>query len=194
MPDRTDPPILPERKALRQQLLSAREGFVRSEAFGAAEAALRARLVQVLADLVPECLGIYWPFPSEFNAAGPWAGEDGVSPLPLALPFAQREPRRLQYRRWDGTPPTLRDECGIATAGGAPVDPDVLLVPCVGYTDEGLRLGYGGGYFDRYLAAHPDVTAIGVAWSVGRIEPGRFRPEPHDRPLMLVVTEQGIVG
>lgn len=185
---------MPERKNLRRQLLSARERFVQSDAFSEAESALRARLVAVLADLVPECLGIYWPLPSEFNAARPWPGDDGVSHLTLALPFAQREPRSMHYRLWDGAPPTLQDECGIYTAHGAPVGPDVLLVPCVGYTDEGMRLGYGGGYFDRYLAAHPDVTAIGVAWSIGRIEPGQFKPEPHDRPLMLVVTDQGILG
>jgi 5,10-methenyltetrahydrofolate synthetase len=194
MPNQTDPPAVPDRKALRRQLLSARERFVLSEGFSEAEAALQARLVAVLADLVPECLGIYWPYPSEFNAARPWLGAEGVSPLPLALPFARREPRQLHYRLWDGSPPTLQDECGIHTSQGKAVDPDVLLVPCVGYTDGGMRLGYGGGYFDRYLAAHPDVTAIGVAWSAGRIAPGQFQPEPHDQPLMLIVTEKGIVG
>ena len=42
--------------------------------------------------------------------------------------------------------------------------------------------------------AHPGVTAVGVAWSVARIPPGEFVPEPHDLPMMAVVTDLGIVG
>ena len=93
-----------------------------------------------------------------------------------------------------GTEPEARDGCGLPTASGAPVQPDVVLVPCVGFTEDGYRLGYGGGFFDRYLDAHPDTTAVGVAWSVGRMPREAFTPAAHDRPLMLVVTENGVVG
>lgn len=99
----------------------------------------------------------------------------------------------MHYRRWDGQAPRLRDECGIAASDDEEVVPDVVLVPCVGFTAGGYRLGYGGGYFDRWLAAHPHVTAVGVAWSVGRVPDEQFVPEPHDQPLMLIVTEQGVV-
>ncbi len=184
----------PERTALRQHLLAERERFVLSPRAADATRALEDRLAEVLAQLAPECLGVYWPVRSEFNAARPWHVDEGDSAVPLALPFARREPPAMQYRLWDGAEPTERDGCGILTATGAPAVPDVVLVPCVGFTDDGYRLGYGGGFFDRYLAAHPDTTAVGVAWSVGRIEPGAFKPERHDHPLMLVVTESGVVG
>jgi 5,10-methenyltetrahydrofolate synthetase len=72
---------------------------------------------------------------------------------------------------------------------GKPVVPDVVLVPCVGFTPEGYRLGYGGGYFDRYLAAHPGVTVIGVAWEQARVSREELAPQAHDLPLMAVVTE-----
>ena len=72
--------------------------------------------------------------------------------------------------------------------------PDVVLAPCVGYTASGYRLGYGGGYFDRWLAAHPHVTAVGVAWALGEIAEAQLAPAPHDMPLMLVVTERGVVA
>jgi len=74
------------------------------------------------------------------------------------------------------------------------VVPDVVLVPCLGYTASGFRLGYGGGYFDRWLAAHPQVTAVGVAWSACEIDEAELKPQPHDQRLMLVVTEQGVIG
>lgn len=99
----------------------------------------------------------------------------------------------MHYRAWDGSAPALRDGCGIAASEGPPVEPDVVLVPCVGFTRSGYRLGYGGGYFDRWMAAHPHVTAVGVAWSVGEVSEADFAPQPHDQPLTLVVTEHGVV-
>ncbi len=185
---------VPDRQALRQRLLSLRRQFAASPEFIAASAALQTHLTEVLAQLAPDCLGIYWPFRSEFNASSPLQGDLDQIAVPLALPFAQREPREMHFRRWDGQPPTLHDECNILTAGGALVVPDVLLVPCVGFTDSGHRLGYGGGYYDRYLAAHPHVTAIGVGWQLGHLGADEFVPEAHDLPLMLVVTERGVVG
>ena len=116
----------------------------------------------------------------------------GDTTFPLALPFAQRAARQMHYRRWDGQPPRQVDECGIATSDGDPVVPDVVLVPCVGYAAGGWRLGYGGGYFDRWLAGHPGVTTVGIAWSCAALAPGEFVPEAHDRPLDLVVTERGV--
>jgi 5-formyltetrahydrofolate cyclo-ligase len=190
------PPALPltPRQTLRQRLLAERERFVLSDRGEPAAQALHQQLVAVLATLVPQCLGVYWPIRFEFNAAQAWRGDELTGLLPLALPFASKAPPSMHYRAWDGQPPSTQDECGIKTSSGPRAEPDVLLVPCVGYTDAGHRLGYGAGYFDRYLAAHPHVTAIGVAWSVGRIEVAEFAPEAHDQPLMLIVTEQGVVS
>ncbi|MBC7699765.1 5-formyltetrahydrofolate cyclo-ligase, partial [Aquabacterium sp.] len=70
-----------------------------------------------------------------------------------------------------------------------PCQPDVVLVPCVGFTPDGYRLGYGGGYFDRYLAANPDITAIGVSWAIGQLNAQALQPEAHDVPLLCVLTE-----
>ena len=99
----------------------------------------------------------------------------------------------MDYRRWDGAPPRAVDECGIAASDGEQAVPDVVLVPCVGYTESGFRLGYGGGYFDRWLAAHPDVCAVGVAWSAARLDEAVLAPLPHDVRLALIVTERGSV-
>jgi 5,10-methenyltetrahydrofolate synthetase len=99
----------------------------------------------------------------------------------------------MEYRAWNGAAPTIVDECGIPASAGAPVVPDVVLVPCVGFTADGYRLGYGGGYFDRWLAAHPDVTAVGIAWSGSRIDAATLEVQPHDQALTLIVTEHGVV-
>lgn len=182
------------RLLLRQRLRAERELFATSPACVAAQAALARHLAAVLARLEPQCLGLYWAIRSEFNAALALREDAIVGRMPWALPFTRREPREMHFRAWDGTPPRLVDDCRIPASDGAPVLPDVVLVPCVGFTREGFRLGYGGGYFDRFMAAHPQVTAVGVAWSCAEIEREAFAPQPHDQPLMLVVTEQGVVA
>lgn len=186
-------PPLQTRPLLRQRLLARRAQFAGSAGVADASAALAHHLAPVLAALEPELLGVYWAHRGEFNALTALDADPALEKVPIALPFAQRTPVRMHYRRWDRTPPAGVDECGIPAPGGAAVVPDVVLVPCVGYTATGLRLGYGGGYFDRWLAEHPDVTAVGVAWSVGEVDAAAFAAEPHDRPMTLIVTERGVV-
>ena len=181
-----------QRAALRKQLLRRRAEFVASPGFADAERALAGHLRALLHVLEPGCLGAYWAVRGEFNAAQAlltaprWAGS-------LALPASSRAPCEMHFRAWDGAPPTAADDWGIPTAAGRVVVPDVVLVPCVGHTRSGFRLGYGGGYFDRWLAAHPHVTAVGVAWAACEIADADFGAEPHDVPLALVVTERGVL-
>lgn len=181
------------RRALRKRLLEQREQFAASPLAAAAGAALARHLAGVLSALEPELLGVYWPHRSEFNAIDALGADSTLAKLPIALPFARRSPVQMHYRAWDGRAPTVLDECAIPSSGGAPVVPDVVLVPCIGYTSAGFRLGYGGGYFDRWLAQHPGVTALGVAWSFNEIDDAAFDAQPHDRPLTLIVTERGVV-
>ena len=185
-------PARTARRALRERLLAERDRFLATPAAAAAAEALAAALRKVVAELEPECLGLYCAFRSEFNAAAAIGADARLKDLPLALPYARRRPKSMEFRRWDGAGPSLADECGIGSSDGAVVVPDVLLVPCVGFTEAGHRLGYGGGYYDRWLAAHRDATAVGVAWAFSRIDPATYAAEAHDIPLTLVVTERDV--
>jgi 5-formyltetrahydrofolate cyclo-ligase len=167
-----------DRPALRQQLLAARRDWAQSPAFALAQQQVRQSLAELLVQLEPEVLGVYWPLPGEFDITGLWPHQ--------ALPFAYQAERRMDYRLWHGEAPSLKDECGIPSSSGAKAEPDVVLVPCVGFTRAGYRLGYGGGYFDRWLAAHPGVTTVGLAWSGAEVP---LVPEAHDLPLTLILTE-----
>ena len=162
---------------------------------GAPEAAasLARHLASVLMDLEPELLGLYWPHRSEFNAPALVLADATLAKLSMALPFAQRTPVQMHYRAWNGGAPTITDECGIPSTDGPRVVPDVVLVPCVGFSADGYRLGYGGGYFDRWMAQHPDVTTIGIAWSGSEVEAAALDAQPHDQPLTLILTERGVV-
>ena len=183
-----------DRAILRKRLLAEREQLARSALAPQAQREVSARLAQLLHELEPGVLGLYWPVRDEFNPCDAARNVQRACPT-LALPYAQREPHAMHYRAWNGQAPDARDECGVpAPADGGVVVPDVVLVPCVGYTHTLWRLGYGGGYFDRWLALHPHVTAVGVAWSASEIASSDWNAQPHDRQLTVIVTESGIVG
>lgn len=80
----------------------------------------------------------------------------------------------------------------------APRDPrphegpiDVILAPCVAVTVEGLRLGAGGGFYDRFLAAHPDAFVAAPAFEAQVT--ASLPTEPHDRRVDAIVTEQRVI-
>lgn len=186
------------RTALRQALLAQRRAFVTASehaaAFATAQAALSLQLRALLLQIEPECLGLYWAMQGEFDAVAACLSDPTLASLPWALPCAQKAPAQMHYRLWDKRPLSTRDECGIPSPQGTPCVPDVLLVPCLGYTPNAYRLGYGGGYFDRYMALHPGLTTVGVAWAGSEISEDTFAPQAHDQPLTLVVTPQGVVN
>jgi 5-formyltetrahydrofolate cyclo-ligase len=65
---------------------------------------------------------------------------------------------------------------------------DVVIVPMLGFDPKSLhRIGYGGGYYDKFLATQPDAHKIGVCFELGKID--ELPVEPHDIPLNLIVTE-----
>ena len=77
-------------------------------------------------------------------------------------------------------------------ANAPEAEPTVLIVPLVGFTENGARLGMGGGFYDRWLAAHPDTIAIGLAWDIQKVE--ALPLEVHDMSLSAVVTPTRFYG
>lgn len=72
------------------------------------------------------------------------------------------------------------------------VVPDVLFMPLVAFTANGDRLGQGGGFYDKWLAAHPTTIPIGMAWDIQEV--AELPVEPHDMRLTAVVTPTRVLG
>lgn len=116
----------------------------------------------------------------------------------VALPWFGSRTDAMTFREWAS--PWVEESLeagpwhGIAQpdATAEVLTPDVLFVPLVGFDDNGGRLGQGGGHYDRWLAANPDATAIGLAWDCQLVEhlPG----EAHDQLLRAVVTPTRFYG
>lgn len=78
--------------------------------------------------------------------------------------------------------------------GGEPVAVQnaLVLVPGLGFDSRGSRIGYGGGYYDRYFSRHPKHIKVGIAYAVQLV--GELEVEEHDISMDGIVTEEGILG
>ncbi len=135
-------------------------------------------------------LGVYWPFQAEFDPRPliDWLISEGSA---VALPAVVEKKGPLEYRAWrpgeslvDGVwniPIPLKRDIVV---------PQAVLAPLVGFDRDCYRLGYGGGYFDRTLAAlSPRPLAIGVGFEMSRIE--TIHPQDFDIPMDWIATEAG---
>lgn len=171
------------RADLRRQRLA-----ISAEDKAAADRRIVERLREVLDDGATGHLAVYWPLPGEVDL-GAWYAEADASGLRLALPVVEARGQPLSFRPWVAGDELARDALGIpCPAAGATVKPDVILAPCVAFDPAGFRLGNGGGYYDRTLAAIDySPLLVGIAYECLKL--ATIRPEPHDVPLNLVITE-----
>jgi 5-formyltetrahydrofolate cyclo-ligase len=180
------------KRAERSRLRAARQA-VGAEVHAGWSAALTVHLAEHLAKAVPSMLGFYWPHRREYDPlpAIERLIERGAE---LALPVVVARGQPLEYRRWR---PGAAMTTGAYSfdiphpAEGQAVIPDTILVPLLGFDRHGYRLGYGGGYFDRTLAAYPvRPKTVGIGFELGRLE--TIHPQPHDVPMDVIVTEAGL--
>ena len=175
------------RRGLRREMVARRAALSVAE-----HDALSARIVaHALAALpAPVVAAFCWPIKHEPDVRGllaAWA-RAGVR---TALPVVVAEGQPLAFREWTPETPLAPDRYGIPTpTAGEWLTPDLILLPLNGFDAAGYRLGYGGGYFDRTLAAlAPRPLAVGVGFEINRID--SIRPEAHDQRLDWIVTENG---
>lgn len=178
------------RAALRRQKIAAREALP-PLLHARHSAALEAHLAGLLARLAPRVLAFCWPIRGEFDCrplATAMIEAGGRACLPLVVGPATA----MAFREWRPGCAMAIDRHGIHyPAAGAELLPDVLLMPVNAFDGRGFRLGYGGGYFDRTLAAlKPPPLAIGVGFELARV--ASTHPGVHDIALDAVVTEVGL--
>lgn len=117
----------------------------------------------------------------------------------VILPRTSKEQRALHLYRVRGLDELTPGAYGIMEPVGLPhtevkaAEVDLALVPGVAFDRRGYRLGYGGGYFDRFFAGvGEEMITLGVAYAF-QIVPTVF-PEVHDIPMAGVMTEEGWMG
>jgi 5-formyltetrahydrofolate cyclo-ligase len=184
----------PDRAALRSKLVAARLALPdRLERAVALQSVLRTWLVSRR----ETSIGAYWPIKGEFDplpALYRWSegAPEGVV-RHIGLPVADRESGQLRFHVWYPGCPMELDAYDIPK----PKDteefaPALLVVPCLGFGPGGVRLGYGGGFFDRTLASiSPRPVTVGVSYTHGFLP--FLRSGPLDWPLDAMLTEDGVM-
>ena len=183
-----------ERRALREKLIAARQALPdRLELAVQLQSVLRTWLVSRR----ESSIGAYWPIKGEFDplpALFRWSegGPEG-SPRRIGLPVADKATGELRFHVWFPGCPMELDAYDIPK----PKDtdefaPEILVVPCLGFGPGGVRLGYGGGFFDRTLSSlEPRPVTVGVSFTHGFLP--LLRSGPLDLPLDAMLTEDGVM-
>lgn len=177
---------LPDKARLRREMLAARRALP-PDVKDQADARIARRLSQWLADHQVKVLGGYLPMAGEPDLSRLYAELPSLG-IALALPVVLERHRPLVFVRWRAGDALARDASGTLApaARGDYVQPEAVLAPCIGFTEDNLRLGFGGGYFDRTLAQSPRPKAIGIAYQFSKVA---FAAEAHDVPLDGVITD-----
>lgn len=179
------------RSLLRQEKIAARMALPADE-HSLASASIANRLEALFADRPPQLVAFCWPLRKEFDCR-PLIERLLTRGWHAAQPVVVAPAAAMVFRPWTPATPMSQDRHGIPIpAGEESVTPDVVLLPLVAFDALGYRIGYGGGYFDRTLAAlSPRPFTVGVGFELARVE--SVRPEAHDVRLDAIVTEAACV-
>ncbi|SAK77322.1 5-formyltetrahydrofolate cyclo-ligase [Caballeronia glebae] len=190
-----DQPKNQPKSALRATLLATREAQSEQPGQAARNEALALRIQDMLARHEARSVGFYWPVAGEFDARDAlarWLGADATRTA--ALPVVVKPHAPMVFHAWRADAPMKEGRYRIPVpAEEQVVLPELLLIPCVGFDADRYRLGYGGGYYDRTLAAWPNgarPVTIGVAYESGQCK--TLPRETHDMPLDAIITESAI--
>ena len=182
--------------------LDAAKRAARAHALAVRAAIDPARLAAAGAALAGHVLRDCKP-PQGAVVAGVWPLEGEVDLRPLlralhqrghivVLPVTPPRGQPLTFRRWRPGDALLRERFGTLRPTGEVLVPDFLLVPLLAFDRRPYRLGYGGGYYDRTLAALPPGRfALGFGLAAQQVD--AVPSGPNDVALDAIATEHGII-
>lgn len=177
----------PSTKAdLRRELIAARKAMT-ADVKAQADARIAARLSAWLDANQVRVLGAYLPMAGEPDLLSLCAALPGRG-IQVAMPVVLEKNQPLHFVHWQAGDALARDASGTMAPADRTrlVTPDAVLAPCLGFTETRLRLGYGGGYFDRTLAQTPRPLAVGIAYAFTKVV---FAADVFDIALDVILTD-----
>jgi len=112
----------------------------------------------------------------------------------ISLPIIKKN-NQMDFFKWSKDDPLKINKYGILEPVASKIFyPDILLVPLVAYDNDLNRLGYGGGYYDRYIEKiekTKKVIKIGLAFSYQKLK--KVPVNIHDKKLNFIITEKDIL-
>ena len=112
----------------------------------------------------------------------------------ISLPIIRKN-NQMDFFEWTNKDPLKINRFGIAEPiSFKKIYPDIIFVPLVAYDDDLNRLGYGGGFYDRYLekvSKIKKIFKIGLGYSYQEIK--KIPINKYDKKLDLIITEKKII-
>lgn len=176
------------RKAERERLIAARLAIPAEERIARSNR-IAEKLTVAIGRVKDHLIGVYWPIRGEPDLRK-WMTDIVGAGGRIALPVVIKKGWPLEFRRWAPGDPMERGIWNILVPSHGPsVQPGVVIAPLVGFDSARYRLGYGGGFFDRTLAAMPArPLVIGVGYATSKL--GSIYPQPHDIPMDMILTDE----
>ncbi|HQT87992.1 MAG TPA: 5-formyltetrahydrofolate cyclo-ligase [Acidiphilium sp.] len=174
------------KSAFRTACLARRAAMVRPDA-GACLAAVVLEQVRIPVSAV---IAGFWPLADEIDLRPLLHGLHARGHR-LALPETPKRGEALIFRHWHPEATMIVGRFGTTHPDGPPQKPDFFLTPLLAFDRRGNRLGYGAGYYDRALAAHPTAYRLGCAFAAQEVPV--VPTGPHDQPLHAIATESGLI-
>ncbi len=180
---------LTEEKAALRTALFARRKAAHGDA--ARDAAANARLLALIGAAEGRVVSGFRPIRTEIDPTAAMTALQKAGAR-LCVPVIAAKGAPLRFREWSPEAAMERGEFGAEIpAAGDWMEPEILIVPLLGWDREGRRLGYGGGFYDRTLArlrAKGTARAVGFAYAAQEVSAVPAGPE--DERLDAIVTER----
>ncbi|MBP0481242.1 5-formyltetrahydrofolate cyclo-ligase [Sagittula salina] len=182
------------RKAAARKAAARKAAFAaRKAAFEAREPGQAGRLSEVLAGYRGVPLSGYMAIRTEIDPLAAMA--EAAAHGPVGVPVIDGAGQPLSFACWEPDCAMVEGPFGARIPlSGARMEPEILIVPLLAFSRGGGRLGYGGGFYDRTLAAlraKRPTLAIGFAFAAQEMDD--LPLEETDQPLDLIVTEAQII-
>ena len=179
---------LREKEALRKFLISRRSELGPSIDF---QSNILNNIKPLIEEIENEYIGTYISFRDELDTKklNQYLLERGLN---LALPAIDFQTEEINFFMYHKNTELIENKFSILEPKNKDkvIFPKIILIPLLGYSKSGFRLGYGGGYYDKYLSKNGigDVKKIGIAFSFQEVE--EIPVEDHDERLDWILTEK----
>lgn len=195
IPDRPDGPPPELSREVSQWRVAERKRLIDQRlAMSADERTARTRTIaegldRLVGSPQGRIVSLYWPFRGEPDLRQ-WSEKVIAAGGRIALPVVIAKAQPLEFRLWAPGEPLERGVWNILVpSGGRVVEPDIVVSPVVGFDSANYRLGYGGGFYDRTLAAMSKrPLKLGVGYAGARL--ATIHPHSLDIPMDAIVTDE----
>lgn len=178
-----------DKKDIREALEAGRKSMTGEQA-AADSAAVIARLMSLPEWAAAKTVMAYYPIRREVDLRA--LIREGAQEKTMLLPVALSR-GEMVIRAYESDDLLRLGRFGIPEPQGPAYEGpiDLIIVPGVGFDEKRHRLGRGGGYYDRFLEAHPEATVVAAAYDFQVV--AEVPTEPHDKPVDAIATPSRLI-